>query len=82
MNTALARLRAKTDRELSILIARELRRSLAHARQRNYPDAASGYERARALLAAAEISHAERASLERLLHELRARIEQPASAVA
>jgi hypothetical protein len=82
MNTALARLRAKTDRELSILVARQLKRSLADAKRRNYQEAASGYHSARALLAVADLTPAQREKLERMLFELRSHLEQPASAVA
>jgi hypothetical protein len=82
MNTALARLRAKTDQDLGILIARQLKRSLADASRRNYEDAARGYQSARSLLAVAHLSSARREQLERSLAELRGHLAKPASAVA
>ena len=82
MKTALARLRAKTDQELSILVARQLKRSLADAHRRNFRDAANGYESARALMSVADLTPIQREKLERMLGELRAHLHQPASAVA
>jgi hypothetical protein len=82
MTTALARLRAKTDQDLSILVARQLKRSLAYASRRKYVEAANGYYSARALLAVAELPPAKREKLERMLAELRSHLELPASAVA
>jgi hypothetical protein len=82
MKRALARLRAKTDRELSILVARQLKRSLADAYRRNYKEAARGYLSASALLAVANLTPAKREKLERMMAELRSHIELPASAVA
>ena len=82
METALARLRAKTDRELGILVARQLRRSRKLAARGAYHEAAKEFLAARALLAVADIPTAERARLERLMHEVRQTIELPATAVA
>jgi hypothetical protein len=82
METALERLRAKTDQELSILIARQLRRSRKLAGRGAYCDAAKDYLTAKALLAVADIPPAERARLERLMLKVRQTIELPASAVA
>jgi hypothetical protein len=82
METALARLRAKTDQELGVLVARQLRRSRKLAARGSYRDAAKEYLSARALLAVANIPAAERASLERLMHEVRQTIELPVTAVA
>ena len=82
METALARLRAKTDQDLSILIARQLQGSLAQAQRRNYLEAARGYRLARTLLAVADLPAAQRDKLERKLADLRSHIELPASAVA
>ena len=82
MKTALARLRAKTDQDLSILVARQLKRSIADARRRNYEAAVTGYHAASALLAVADLTPAQRDKLDRMLGELRSHIEQPASAVA
>jgi hypothetical protein len=80
MKPALARLRAKTDQDLSILLARQLQRSLAH--RTSYEDAMRVYETARGLLAVAELPPAQRERLENLLTQLHARVERPASAVA
>ena len=55
MKTALARLRAKTDRELSILVARQLHRSRKLAGNGAYRDAAQEYLTAHALLAVANL---------------------------
>ena len=75
MNTALAQLRAKTDRELAVLIRRELQRGLALAARGRYTEAARLNQRARAWLAVANLPASERARLERLL-------EVPASVCA
>ena len=83
MKTALARLRAKTDHDLGILLTRQLQRSLAASHHRtNYEDAIRVYETSRALLAVAELSPAKRAGLERLLDDLRKRLPRPTAAVA
>ena len=82
METALARLRAKTDQELCILIARQLRRSRKLGGRGVYGDAAKEFLAARPLLAVADIPTAERARLKRLMHEVRQTIELPATAVA
>jgi hypothetical protein len=82
MITALARLRAKTDQDLSVLIARQLKRSLAAVARNNYQEAARGYENARTLLAVADIPCANRDNLERSMAELRSHLVRPACAVA
>jgi hypothetical protein len=82
METALARLRAKTDRDLCTLIARQLHRSRKLAARGAYRDAAKDFLTAKALLAAAGIPPAERARLERLMHKVRQTIELPVTAVA
>jgi hypothetical protein len=82
MKTALARLRAKTDQDLSVLVARQLKRSLADAYRHHYQEAANGYHAASALLAVAELPSAKREKLESMLAELRSHIERPATAVA
>ena len=82
METRLARLRAKTDQELCVLVARQLHRSRKLASRGAYHDAAKDYLAARALLAVADIPPAERARLERLMHEVRQTIELPVTAVA
>jgi hypothetical protein len=80
MKPALARLRAKTDQDLSILLARQLQHSLAH--RTSYEEAMRVYQTSRALLAVAALPPAQRERLEILLTQLHARVERPASAVA
>jgi hypothetical protein len=82
METALARLRAKTDQDLCTLIARQLHRSRKFASCGAYCDAAKDFLSAKALLAGAGIPPADRARLERLMHEVRQNIELPITAVA
>jgi hypothetical protein len=82
METALARLRAKTDQELRILIARQLHRSRKLAGRGAYCDAAKDFLAARALLTVTGGSPAELARLERLMQEVRQNIELPVTAVA
>jgi len=82
MQTALTRLRAKTDRELAILVARQLRRSRKLAARGAYGDAANDFLAARALLAVANIPPADRARLDRLMHQVRQTVELPITAVA
>jgi hypothetical protein len=82
METALARLRAKTDQELCILVARQLHRSRRLASRGAYGDAANNFLAAKALLTVAGGSPAEHARLERLMQEVRQNIELPITAVA
>ena len=82
MRQALARLRAKTDRELGILAEKQLEQTLTLAEMGRHRDAARAYESARRLLAVAQLTAAERARLERQLTDARAAIELPAGAVA
>ena len=67
MNTALAQLRAKTDRDLAVLIRREAQRAMALAARGRYIEAARTSERAKEWLAVSNLSPAERARLQRLL---------------
>jgi hypothetical protein len=82
METALARLRAKTDHELCTLIARQLHRSRKLAARGAHHDAAKNFLAAKALLAVDGIPQVERARLERLMHKVRQTIELPVSAMA
>ena len=82
MEIALARLRAKTDRDLGVLIAKDLQRSRKLSARGAYQDAAKTFLNARSLLAVANVPPAERARLERLMQEVRLAIELPISAVA
>lgn len=70
MNAALARLRAKTDRELALLIRRELERSSALVARGHYTEAAGARDHAKAWLTVVNLSPAERARLEGLLESL------------
>jgi adenylylsulfate kinase-like enzyme len=76
MNTAtarssLAKLRAKTDRELAILVRRELNRSLTFASEARCRDAERSLAIAKTLLALTEISGYARASLEQEMDQIR-----------
>jgi hypothetical protein len=82
MDTALARLRAKTDRELGILVDRQLHRSRELVSRGAYRDAARDFLSAQSLLTVVEIPPAERARLENTMQEVRKTIELPRTAVA
>ena len=82
MQTALARLRAKTDQELSVLVARQFRRSRTLALRGAYRDAAKNFLAARALLQVTNVPPAERQRLECLMAEVRQTVELPVGAVA
>jgi hypothetical protein len=82
METVLARLRAKTDRELGILVAKQLHRARKCAGNGAYRDAAKEYLTAKALLSVADIPPARRARLECMMNEVRQTIERPLTAVA
>jgi hypothetical protein len=76
MNTAtarssLAQLRAKTDRELAILVRRELNRGLNFANQALCREAERSLGTAKTLLAVTEISGKARASLEKEMEQIR-----------
>jgi len=82
MIPAHARLRAKTDHDLSVLAAKQFRRSRNLARRGSYRDAAKDFLSARALLEVANLSDSERACLESLMAEARQFVELPVGAVA
>jgi len=82
VETALARLRAKTDQELCVLIAKQFCRSRRLSARGAYQDAAKDYLAATALLKVDDIPQAERARLERLMVEARRTVELPITAVA
>ena len=69
--SSLQRLRAKTDRQLAVLVRRELDRGLAHANQAQPCDARRSYHTAETLLAMAELSAVDRAGLQQKLDQLR-----------
>jgi hypothetical protein len=82
MSTALAQLRAKTDRDLVLLIRRELQRSKAEAEEGRWMQAADAIKRAEAWLKLANLTSAEGARLERSIANARASIEMPEVACA
>ena len=82
MQSALTRLRAKTDRELGVLAARQLRRARKLAGRGARRDAAKEYLSARVLLTVADLPEVKRARLECLLHDVRKALDVPMSAVA
>jgi len=82
MKKALARLREKTDRELSILAEKQLEQTLTLAEEGRYDDAIRSYHIARRLLTVTDLSAEERAEVEEHLVRVRSALEQPAAAVA
>jgi hypothetical protein len=75
MNRGLVRLRAKTDRDLAVVIQSEVERALAFAADGRYSEAAHSAEQARAWMKVSNLPAAER---ERLMRQL----EAPATACA
>jgi hypothetical protein len=73
MNRGLARLRAKTDRDLAVVIQTEVERALALAAGGRYSEAAHSAEQARAWMKVSNLPASER---ERLMRQL----EAPATA--
>lgn len=69
METAIARLRAKTDRELTVLIRREFDRTKILAARGNYTEAAESARLVRALLAVANFPPQEREWIQRQLEK-------------
>ena len=69
--SALQRIRAKTDRQLAVLLRRELKRGLALANQARHCDALRSYETAEALLSMAELPSTDRVRLQAELEQLR-----------
>ena len=82
MKKALARLRAKTDRELSILAQKQIEQTMTLAGQGRYRDAARAYGIARRLLVVADLPAPQRTRLESQLAVVRESIELPAQACA
>jgi DNA-binding LacI/PurR family transcriptional regulator len=75
METAVARLRAKTDRELVVIIRKEFDRTASLAARGHYVEAAQSADLVRALLSVANIPAQERERIQRLL-------DRPATACA
>ena len=69
--SALQRLRAKTDRQLAVLLRRELKRGLALANESRHSDASHSYDTAELLMAMAELSPQDRTLLQQELEQLR-----------
>jgi adenylylsulfate kinase-like enzyme len=69
--SSLHRLRAKTDRELAILVRRELNRSLTFASEARCRDAERSLASAKTLLDITEISGNARTSLEQEMDRIR-----------
>jgi hypothetical protein len=67
METAIARLRAKTDRELVLLVRREFDRTKILTARGHYAEAARRAELVRALLPVTNLSAPERERMERQL---------------
>jgi len=82
MNTALAQLRAKTDRELAVLIRREIQRAATDAARGHFIQAAEGLQRAESWMQVAELASADRYRLDRSILAVRASIQMPATACA
>ena len=84
MKKALARLRAKTDRELGILAEKQLEQTLRLAQAGKKEEATRRYQSARRLLAVTSLSCLDRDRIEDLLSRVESalHIERPVSAVA
>ena len=82
MNKALARLRARTDRELGILAEKQLEQTLTLVEAGRHYEASREYDRALKLLAVAHLPAYQRERLDARLARVRAAIEMPAGAVA
>ena len=67
MKTGLARLRAKTDRDLAAVIRTDVERALALAAEGRYAEAARCAEQARALMTVSNLPASERERLSRQL---------------
>jgi hypothetical protein len=80
--SSLQRLRAKTDRQLAVLVRRELDRGLALANQARPCDARRSYMTAETLLAMTELSAADRARLQQRLDQLRDALPRCATSAA
>jgi hypothetical protein len=70
-SSSLQRLRAKTDRQLAVLLRHELDHGLALANQARACEALRTYKTAERLLAMAELSPADRIWLQQRLEQLR-----------
>jgi hypothetical protein len=84
MKKALARLRARTDRELGILAEKQLEQTLRLALAGKNEEAMRGYEAARRLLTVANLSSMQRNRIEDQMARIESALEfdRPISAVA
>jgi hypothetical protein len=84
MKKALARLRARTDRELVILAEKQLEQTLELAQNGKNAEAARSYETARRLLAVTNLSCMQRDRMEDQIARVESALEihRPISAVA
>jgi len=84
MNKALARLRAKTDRELSILAERQLEQTIRLARLGQKTEAERGYEVAKRLLVVTNLNFVQRDRIDDFLTQVEVALEvdRPITAVA
>jgi hypothetical protein len=84
MKKALARLRAKTDRELSILAEQQLEQTLRLARLGKKEEAQRAYKAAKRLLQVANLNFVQRELLETSLAQVEVALEvdRPITAVA
>jgi hypothetical protein len=80
MQKALARLRAKTDRELGILAEKQLEQTMTLIDRGRYREACAGYDTTLRLIAVARLSPMQREHLDKQLAHIRKSIAMPASA--
>ncbi len=80
--SSLAKLRAKTDRQLADLVRRELDHGSAFANVARYEDAKRSYEIAEALLAISQLPGPDRVKLQQELDQLRDALPQRAMSAA
>jgi hypothetical protein len=82
MRKALARLRAKTDRELCILAGKQLEQTLRFVEAGNREEAMASYEAAQRLLTVTQLSTLNREPMEQLLARTEAALELDKPTVA
>jgi hypothetical protein len=84
MSKALARLRARTDRELGILAEKQLGHILKLAQTGKNEEARRGYEATRRLLAVTNLSYVQRDRIDNQMTQVEAALEigRPITAVA
>ena len=80
--TVLQKLRAKTDRQLAVLVRREVKRGQTFVSQSRPCEALRSYETAEMLLSMAELPAQDRLRLEQELEQLRESLPQRAMSAA